>query len=110
MNRTFYYQKCLQVLSAAWVKGIAQPIAQQVNGQDGEDDEQAWEEPHPPRVLQDERLRLIQHIAPGGRRRLHAQAEEGNISFRENGVSQTECGRNNDGAKCIGHKMAKENA
>ena len=74
----------------ARVKGIAQTITKQVDTQDDEHDEEAGENPHPPRATDEERLRLLHHVAPRGSGLLHAESKEGYIGFRENGARQTQ--------------------
>ena len=100
---------CLQMLRASRVEGIAQAVAQQVDAQDDEDDEKTGEDPHPPGAADQEGLRLLHHIAPRGSRLLNAEAQEGNISLRENGACQTQCGGNDDGSKCVRYQVTEEN-
>jgi hypothetical protein len=38
----------LQIMTAAWIKRVAQTVAQEVDAKDREDNEQAGENPHPP--------------------------------------------------------------
>lgn len=62
----------INLLVAVGVECVAQPVADEVDAQHCQHDEDTGEKPQPPRcvhVLQ----RAIHHVAPACRRRLHAQ-------------------------------------
>ena len=60
----------------ARIKGIAKTIAYEVDTQDDEDDEKAGKDPHPPGTANQEGLRLLHHVAPGGGWLLNAESKE----------------------------------
>src|SRR5215831_19853563 len=57
------------------VERVANPLAEQVVGEHGDQDGEAWIEGEPPRI-RDEVLAVVQDVAPGGVGRLHPEAEE----------------------------------
>ena len=65
----------------ARVERVAQPVAQKVEAQHHQEDRGAGLERHPGRLFE-EVLGGVQHRAPGRRRRLLAQAEEGQATPR----------------------------
>src|SRR5579884_2566188 len=73
------------------IQCVAQPIAEQVEPEHGESDGDAREEHHPGigAVIT---LRLVDHVAPGGRGRLHADADEAQRRLDEHGRGDTQRG------------------
>src|SRR5437868_3838901 len=72
-----YFQKPRNNRSTrARIERVAQAIAEQVEGKNGEKNCQSWPDCHPRRIDQ-KALRGIKHAAPRGRGRLLAKAEEG---------------------------------
>src|SRR5258706_6893297 len=86
------------------VERVAQPVAHQVNTQDGEQDRQAWQQ-RQQRVGRDVRLRVLQHRAPGSRRRLNAEAEEAQGGFRQNRSADRQGRGHDDRSGGIGQNM-----
>ena len=95
---------------AAGIKGVAQAITQQVDTQDNEDNKQAWENPHPPGTTNEERLRLLHHVAPRGSWLLHTETQEGHIRLRQNRACQPQRCGHNDRTQSIGNQVTEENA
>ena len=66
------------------VERVSQPVADEVHREHGDEDRDAGRDPVPGQVAQDEQLlRVVEHVAPGGRRRLHADAQ-----VRERGLGR----------------------
>lgn len=60
---------------ASAVQRVAQPVAQEIDGEDGREDQNPRRQRHPGRGA-DPRRRGVEHVAPGRDRRLHAEAQE----------------------------------
>ena len=79
------------------IEGVSQPIAQEVDAEDGEQDEKTGEDPHP-RLCFEVVVSLVQHVAPGGSGGLNeAYPEESDVGFVQNGSSHPQRGRDDDG-------------
>src|SRR5262245_62145015 len=64
--------------SAVRVERIAEAVADQVHGEHRDEDREAGRDPVPGIVAQDEQLlRVVEHVAPGGLRRPNPDAEVG---------------------------------
>src|SRR5579859_2491086 len=69
------------------IERIAEPVADQVEAQDSQEDGEAGKEREPGR-LADELPSETEHGAPGGRRRLGAEAEKAQRGFGQDGVRE----------------------
>src|SRR5438105_15380924 len=76
--------KSPHALTQPRIEGVADPLAEQVVGEHGDEDGDAGIDRQPPRQL-DDFLALVEDVAPRRVRRAHAQAEERETRLGENG-------------------------
>src|SRR3546814_5521163 len=73
----------------ARVEGIAKTVAHEVDGEHGDHQRRAGKQPLPRILLEHERAAgAVEHVAPARFRRRHAQAEEGQPGFQQDGRSE----------------------
>ena len=86
---------------------IAQAVADEVEGQDGENDEDAGGVDHPPVTVEEVLSPICEHPAPGCRRRGEAEAEELERGENQNGVGDLEGGVDDDRADRVRDDVAQ---
>src|SRR6267143_1133739 len=91
----------------ARIKGIAQPVAEEIDGKHGQHDGEPGEGGEPPgggEVVPP----IRQHPAPGGRGRLDPEPEEGEGRLVDDHERQLERGHHDDRGQGIGQDVAEE--
>src|SRR5215468_5199930 len=88
-----------QLGAVARVERVAQPVTEEVEGEDDGEDRGAGPHRHPRRLVE-EVLRGVEHAAPGWRRRLLTKAEEGEACFGND--------RGGDGERRLHHDRCED--
>src|SRR2546422_11350985 len=91
------------------VEPVAQRVAHQVDGQGGHEDREAGEGGDPPRVEHVD-ASLAEHVAPGRRRRLHAQAQERQERFQDDHAGHLQRGDDDDHRDEVRQDLAEDEA
>src|SRR5213594_1427703 len=91
------------------IERIANALAEQVVGEHGEEDGEAWIDRQPPREL-DDFLALVEDVAPRRVRRTHAEAEERQARLGEDGGGDAEGHGHQHGRHGVGQDVAPDDA
>ena len=93
---------------ASGIDGVAQGVAEQVGGEHGDHDGEAGKDAGPGRGHQ-HRLGVEDHAAPGGSRRLDAEAEEGEPGLEQDHVTHAERRRDQQRTERVGQQVPEDN-
>src|SRR5690606_40041923 len=105
----FTFSTSLSVRSLhTWVERVTQTVAQEVDPQCRQHDEQRREEPVVP--VGDVAVRLAHDVAPRRRWSANAQAEEAETSLKQNGGCDAERCRDDNWGEAVGQHVAEDNA
>src|SRR5438552_697278 len=91
------------------VEGVAQPVAEEIDGEDGQHDREPRKGREPPR-RGDVVPSVGEHPAPGGRGRLDAQPQEGQRRLVDDHERQLERGHDDDRGEGVRQHVAEEQA
>src|SRR5438552_17625972 len=91
------------------VESVAQTVADVVDGNDRQENKQPRENGRPCGVIHFG-WRVLEHIAPGWRGRLHAEAQIAEARFRNNGGADSQGGGDDDGTERVWQDMAEDHA
>src|SRR5262245_38102895 len=91
----------------ARIEGVAEPVAEQVDGQHGQHDGQSRKGGEPPGGG-DVVSPIGEHPAPGGRGWLDAEPEEGERRLVDDHEGQLQGGHHDDGRQGVGEHVAQE--
>src|SRR5579864_8552244 len=91
-------------LLQARVEGVAGGVAEQVRGEHGDEDRHAGDDHEVDRV-EEVALRVAEHVAPAGSRRLDAQAEEVERRLDEDDLPDAQAGRDDHHRQHVGQQV-----
>src|SRR5712692_5911806 len=89
------------------VQGVAEPIDDEVHGEDGDEDHHAGE-PDQPGSQQHERLAIVQQITPGGRGRHDPEPEERQRRLGQDGARHQEGHVHDDRPQRVRHDVVED--
>src|SRR5882724_3995919 len=89
------------------VQHVAQPVAHQVDAERGDRERGPREGREPPGHVEVVAA-LREHAAPGWRRRLHAEAEEGDGGLGDDELGELETAYDDDGRRHVGQDVPQE--
>ena len=92
-----------------WIERIAQTVADVVDGDDAEEDHQARED-RQPGIFDEMVLCGGNEIAPGRRRLLDAEAEKAQAGFLNDGITELQCGFDDNDANAVREDMSENDA
>jgi len=93
--------------AAIWVDHVAQALAEKGEAEGGDNDRQTAGD-HQPRRLADQRIAIFQERAPGGRRRLHPHAEEGEARLERDDVGNVHRRQHGQHADDVGNHVLEQ--
>src|SRR5450759_490180 len=89
---------------AARVQGVPQTIAQEIDAEHRQQDQQGREEPQPGSCIQ-VIVGTVKHVSPSGGGGLYTETKKTNVSLRENGVCHAQGGGDDNGSHAVGENM-----
>src|SRR5690606_32565543 len=97
------------LLSSAqsWIEDVAQAVSEEVHAQGGDEDHDAGDG-HQQRQGEDVGPPLAEHPAPRRNRRGHAQAEEAEERFADDGASELDAGDDEDRRCHVGQHVLED--
>src|SRR6185436_16328292 len=96
-------------LAEAGVEGLAQALAEEIEGENDDENRRARDQREPRRV-EDEALAVREDVAPGRARGRHAEAEERQARLDQDRAGDAERGRDQDRADRVGQEVAPDHA
>src|SRR5215203_1916364 len=101
--------QCKSSRPGAWIEDVAQTVAEEVKGEDGDQEGDAGRQAQPRFVSQVARA-LADHLAPGRRRRLDAETDEAEARLQADRRGGPEAGQHHQLSCYVGEDVDAEDA